>query len=1134
MNKGTEKHQWVRFRREDIRALDSLPSAASLEERPRRARRFVPRWAMAGLIAGFVIVAAALGALYLAGTMGLGSERLRDEAQKALSSTLGVPVELSSGPARFSLSGGRFIALEVPEVSVSIASQHASFADIGALRLGLDLGALLSGRLAIDRIELGNARIAPGALPGGGDGDLLGRVTNAHGLIEPDRVLSLVFGAVEQALDMLGARATRLISLRNVEFALDDSHAVVIRSADLTGDSTEMVRIEGEFVVAGRPLTVSAEASRVGGDRPGLDFQLRANVAPAPTAGQAGDKAEPAASPLVEGSGVVTLKGTRSALGGPDRLQVGLATADLVVSVPDSTPVSGKVDIAAALVAGTGKVEFSRIDVRTGRSRFLFNGAAGPVPDPKPGSEPAYRYEFVSDQSRAAVADVPEPSLTFLARLAGRYRPKTGLLTASEIGVRTGRGELLARASMRFFADMAPSIVFAMDVPSMPVAHVKQLWPTETAPGARAWVIANVFGGTITDSHVRLKVEAGRLGNGVALSGEEVNGRFRVEDARFDITGDLPPVRDAFGTVDFRGNAVDITLDSGTVFMPTGRTVAASNGTFGIADAGAHPLIGTMQIDVSGIAPSIIEFASYKPIDAMRHLRFEPTDFSGDVSGQVWAEIPLQKDVPIESLDWKVSLDYQGLALAEPLDGQQVSEAQGSIVVDPQKAVIEAKARLNGLPATISMTEPLDSAAPGRARDITLTLDDAAREKIAPELNEMLSGEINLDVSVEEGGAQRIVADLTKARLQFPWVGWSKGAGVPAKASFVLETDGSSTRLSDFHLSGKSFAVDGDVRLDNGSLARAEFGKVALNRGDNVALTIVRKGGRYDIAINGKAFDARSVIKLYLSDTDQAEESVEQIPVSLKASVDRVTGFGDEVLSTVSIDLAGTGTDVGMLTMKAQSSNGGKIAIVNGTDAGGRTVTVESGDAGAVLRFLNIYEYMQGGTINLALAAQGKGPLKGQIDAREFRIVNEPKLRSLVATAPPEGDGRSLNEAVRRDIDVSKAHFDRGYAMVEKGDGYLSIDRGILRGPVIGATFRGQLYDTKGNIGIAGTFMPAYGFNRLFAEIPLLGQILGNGRDRGLIGITFKLSGNAKSPQLQVNPISVIAPGIFRSIFEFR
>jgi hypothetical protein len=68
---------------------------------------------------------------------------------------------------------------------------------------------------------------------------------------------------------------------------------------------------------------------------------------------------------------------------------------------------------------------------------------------------------------------------------------------------------------------------------------------------------------------------------------------------------------------------------------------------------------------------------------------------------------------------------------------------------------------------------------------------------------------------------------------------------------------------------------------------------------------------------------------------------------------------------------------------------------------------------------------------------------------------------------------------------------------------------------------------------IPGTFMPAYGVNRLFGELPIVGALLGNGRDRGLIGITYKLAGSAKQPQVIVNPISVIAPGIFRSIFEF-
>ena len=52
--------------------------------------------------------------------------------------------------------------------------------------------------------------------------------------------------------------------------------------------------------------------------------------------------------------------------------------------------------------------------------------------------------------------------------------------------------------------------------------------------------------------------------------------------------------------------------------------------------------------------------------------------------------------------------------------------------------------------------------------------------------------------------------------------------------------------------------------------------------------------------------------------------------------------------------------------------------------------------------------------------------------------------------------------------------------------------------------------------------------------LPLVGAILGNGRDRGLIGVTYRLRGNVKKPELEINPLSVIAPGIFRSIFEYR
>lgn len=152
---------------------------------------------------------------------------------------------------------------------------------------------------------------------------------------------------------------------------------------------------------------------------------------------------------------------------------------------------------------------------------------------------------------------------------------------------------------------------------------------------------------------------------------------------------------------------------------------------------------------------------------------------------------------------------------------------------------------------------------------------------------------------------------------------------------------------------------------------------------------------------------------------------------------------------------------------------------------------------------------------------------------RDFALIEETRLQSMVNRAPP-GDNRSLNDAVRRDVDVSRARFDRGFATVAFGDGTLTVANGVVRGGSVGSTFEGTVFDREGNMAISGTFLPAYGINRIFGEIPLLGQVLGNGRGGGLIGITYRLSGPARSPALEVNPLSIVAPGIFRSIFEYR
>ncbi len=74
---------------------------------------------------------------------------------------------------------------------------------------------------------------------------------------------------------------------------------------------------------------------------------------------------------------------------------------------------------------------------------------------------------------------------------------------------------------------------------------------------------------------------------------------------------------------------------------------------------------------------------------------------------------------------------------------------------------------------------------------------------------------------------------------------------------------------------------------------------------------------------------------------------------------------------------------------------------------------------------------------------------------------------------------------------------------------------------------------TNNSVHLRGTYVPAYGLNNIFGQIPLVGLFLG-GPKEGLLALTFEIVGPASGPTLRVNPMSMAAPGFFRKIFEFR
>ncbi|RWC75534.1 MAG: hypothetical protein EOS71_10260 [Mesorhizobium sp.] len=1126
MDQEQPQHEKIRFRRDEITDLGALPSACRVPPLGQaaigRGVRILSRL-FAGLVAFMLLVAVAV---YLIGLSGIGSDRLRVEAESAIERLAGVDVNVAVGPARITLDSSSFVALQVSDVSLK-TSDGKPMADAGRVRFGVRLVPLLWGEVRLTSARISDARVVMAAMPSGGD--WTAALRNQDGLVDPEKLSDAVFGNIHRALDAVREDSMRRIDLSNVEFVLPDAGSIkLVKIADATvvQSGSGGMKFTSEADVDGRTVTVAAAATRDVAAHRVTSLDASINLADAGATAAGSGKL-----------GAVALKVTGSEGSGAtaSRLAAALSSTGSVLDLGARGLLPADADVNATLVYGSNKIQVDRLLLKTGRSSFDFGGSIGPKPATGVvGEEPSYRYDLTSDGSTLAPSESPEPALIFLARIAGVYQPQSRKLVAEQIAVRSsGSGEVLGTSTVEFVDGKAPGINLALSVHDMPVSHVKQLWPWFSARNARLWVLNNLFGGRVVDANLQFQVVPDRLGNGVPLSADEVFGRFQIEGARFDTAGRIPPIRDAVGVVGFHGNDVDISLSSGTVFMPSGRVVAASNGTLTVKAANRPPVIGALDIDVAGDASAVAELASYEPINAMRHVGLLPEDLSGSVTGHVKADIPLQSGVDTAKLDWLVSLDYTGLSLAKPFEGQAVTNADGSITVDPQKAVISAKASLNGIPAELDLVEPLADDGPARSRKVALVLDDKIRAAAMPGLTPLLGGTVKVAIDKSGNGNQNVSADLTNARLDIPWAGWSKGAGVPASATFVMTKSGDTTTLSDFELDGKTFSVDGSIVLVNGALSSAKFNKVTLNRGDDVAVSVKRSGKGYAVDINGNALDARSLIKQFTSDVDTATKTTGTDDISVSADVNQLTGFHDEQLSNLKLDYSAAGSRVNGLKVSATASSGAAIAISNTTGDDRRSLNVQSADAGAILRFLNIYEHMEGGAITLALSGASDGPMKGKVDTSNFFVVNEPKLASIVSTTPA-GDSRSLNQAVKGKLDTSRVKFERGYAEIDKGSGYLKLTNGVLRGPRIGTTFQGILYDQNNNMDMTGTFMPVYGLNRIFGELPIVGALLGNGRDRGLIGVTYRLRGNANKPVLDVNPLSVIAPGIFRSIFEYR
>jgi Protein of unknown function len=758
-----------------------------------------------------------------------------------------------------------------------------------------------------------------------------------------------------------------------------------------------------------------------------------------------------------------------------------------------------------------------------GETRGVVTGRIFPEGD---AADRRYGFEIESPGAILAPRDsgLP-PMIAQRIAISGVADLKAKVLNVENALIQAQDAAVAAAGSMGF-GGVTPSVAMAATFSPMSVAALKQMWVPLIAPGARRWVMQHVNAGRLVSGKFEASIPSGVLWTGKRqrLPDDAMRLNMELADVAFTTFGKLPPISNASGNLVVSGSTVGVDLNQGRVKVPSG-IVTIDNGAFAVPNTAKKPADGLIELQLSGSAAAIGEIADADPLHALSRIKLAPGDLSGKGTANVSVRLPLRDGLTDADVDWKVTARTEDVASKTPIEGRAVSAANVSITATPDDVAVYGRAKIDGVGADVSMSFPIGSGAsdttPGDRR-VRLLLDDEARKRFGVGLDEVLSGTISALVSdTPDGKGQHYDLDLRRSRVVIPGIGWTKGIGVPATLTFDVKPANDGYSVQNLVLTGDGFGFAGSAVLDEtNNLVSADITRLSLHPGDSIALKLTRGKSGYAITARGDSFDLRGMMDHIRDRNDQSGGFPD---LALDARIDRLVGFNQEEVDGASLTLVSVGGETQKIAF-AGKLGGDDISLNFSVQPNGTTLQADANDAGRLLRFTNVYARVSGGVVTLAGKAARTGPLLGTLDISGFDVLNEPTMAKVIAVDPSQGAAAN----------PQRVHFDHMVARFRRTDRVIAIEDALLSGEQAGATFSGRYDLGAAQVDIAGTYLPAYAFNNMFSRIPILGLALGGGSREGLFGVTFKVVGPISQPQVFFNPLSAVAPGIFRKIFEFQ
>ena len=632
------------------------------------------------------------------------------------------------------------------------------------------------------------------------------------------------------------------------------------------------------------------------------------------------------------------------------------------------------------------------------------------------------------------------------------------------------------------------------------------LWPLRVAPKVRLWLVRNVTEGLLSDVTAAIRIRPGEEAR-VALGYE-----FKGGTVRFLPT--LPPIEEGTGHATIDDYRYTMVLTDGHVVSPNGENVDATGSVLTVPDIRIDPAPAEIRLETSSSIPAALTLLDERPFEFMTKAgqRTDLAEGSAQLSAVI--RLPLEKDVQLDQIDFSVSGQLRGVR-SEKLVPDRVLEAETLALNATKSALgISGPVRLGDVRFDAAWTLPLGEDTNGASRvEGTVALDQAFLDEFGVGLpSGTLSGEGTgqIEITLPKTGpiGFTLISDLNRLALSLPALGWSKARNTTGRFEISGQL-GPAVSIDRLSLDAPGLTATGRINLrDDGSFASAVFDRVQAGRWLDAPVELISRGaGRAPaVTVSGGTFDLRQT-RIAGSGAGGGG------PLTL--ALDRVIVSEGIVFRNFRANL----TTQGGLNGRFNANLGGiaPVAGVLAPSQGGTAVRLQSNDAGSVLRAAGLLDGARSGEMDMTLVPlQGDGRYDGRVRITGLRIRGAPALADLLGAISVVGLLEQLNGQGIVFNEVT------GEFTLEPNG--VTLRRGSATGASLGVSMAG-IYDLRTKyMDMRGVISPIYLVNGI-------GQIFTR-RGEGLFGFNYRMTGPASDPQIRVNPLSILTPGMFREIFR--